>query len=204
MLVPSGNDAAQALCEFVGQKMVDNQDERIREKSKEDVRAEAKENGISEDEVEDVFLTDKDQAFIRLMNLKAEELGCENTNFTNPHGLADDEFASDDEYSCAMDIAIITKYAMQNDLFRQIVGGGDTVINIERNGQVTPLELNSTDILLGNYEGCIGVKTGNTEIGGPCFSGALLDQNDGCEIYTIVLKSEDETQRFIDTQDLFN
>lgn len=48
------------------------------------------------------------------------------------------------------------------------------------------------------------MKTGNTDIGGACFSGALQDTNDNTEIYTIVLKAEDETKRFVDTQDLFN
>lgn len=204
MLVPSGNDAAQAISEFVGQKIIDSKDDRIRKKTSEEVTQEAQDREIDEEEVEDVYISNPDEAFCVLMNLKASEIGCVNTNFTNAHGLADDEFYSEDQRSCAVDIALITKYAMTNELFRKIVAGGDTVINVERNGEIIPLELNSTDILLGNFEGCIGVKTGNTEIGGPCFSGALEDTIDGTEIYTIVLKSEDEAKRFIDTQDLFN
>lgn len=203
LLVPSGNDAAEAISQTIGQKLVDNKDERIRNKSKEEVASEAREKGIAEDEVEDVFINDNEQAFVRLMNLKAEELGCENTNFTNPHGLADGEYASDDQYCCAMDIGVITRYAMQNEMFRKIVGGGDTNIIVDRNGQKVTLPLYSTDILLASFEGCIGVKTGVTDIGGACFSGAMRD-TDGDEIYTIVLKSDDETQRFIDTQNLFN
>ncbi len=204
MLVPSGNDAAQAIAEGVGQSLIDNKDDKIRKKSVEDVECEAKEQGIDEQDVKDVFITDPEEAFVKLMNIKAAELGCVNTNFTNPHGLADDEYADDNEYSCAMDIAFISKYAMQNDLFRKIVGGGSTSINVERYGIVTPLKLDTTDILLESFEGCIGVKTGNTNIGGPCFSGAYHDAADGDEIYAIVLKSDDETQRFVDTQDLFN
>lgn len=204
MMVPSGNDAAEAICEVVGKKFVDEKDDRIRNKSEEEVKQEAKDREISEDEVEDVFITDNDKAFCKLMNDKASEIGCTNTFFTNPHGLDNDEFASNDQRSCAFDIATITKYAMQNDLFRKIVGGGSTSINVSRNGEIIPLELNTTDILIGNFEGCIGVKTGNTDIAGACFSGACVDATDGTEFYTVVLKSEDETQRFIDTQDLFN
>lgn len=203
LLVPSGNDAAEAISQTIGQKLIENKDDRIRNKSVEEVKDEAKEKDISEDEVEDVFIKDNEQAFVRLMNLKAKEIGCENTNFTNPHGLADDEYASDEQYCCAIDIAKITKYAMQNEIFRKIVGGGDTSIVVDRDGQKVTLPLASTDILLGNFEGCIGVKTGKTDIGGACFSGAMKD-SDGDEIYTIVLKSDDETQRFIDTQELFN
>lgn len=203
LLVPSGNDAAEAICQTIGQKLIDDKDDRIRNKSQEEVAKEAKEKGISEDEVDDVYITDNEQAFVRLMNLKAQELGCENTSFTNPHGLADEEFASDDQYCCAMDIGVITRYAMQNEMFKKIVGGGDTSIVVDRKGEKVTLELHSTDILLGNFDGCIGVKTGVTNIGGACFSGAMKD-SDGDEIYTIVLKSDDETQRFVDTQELFN
>ena len=203
MLVPSGNDAAEAICQAVGQKLVDEQDERIRLKSPQEVADEAKENNIPQDEVEGVYETDNEKAFVMLMNQKAIELGCENTNFTNPHGLADGEYASDEQYSCAMDIAMITKYAMQDDFFRSVVRTGDTTITVDRNGVITPLELHTTDILVGNFDGCIGVKTGNTDIGGPCFSGACVD-TDGEEFYTVVLKAEDETLRFVDTQNLFN
>lgn len=203
MLVPSGNDAAEAISQTIGQKLVDDKDERIRNKSKEDVAREARERDVPEDEIEDVYITDNEQAFVRLMNLKAEELGCENTNFTNPHGLADDEYASDDQYSCAMDVATISRYAMQNDLFREIVSMGDTTITVQRNNTPTTINIATTDILIGTFEGCIGVKTGHTEIGKSCFSGACVD-GDGEEFYTVVLKSDDETERFIDTQNLFN
>lgn len=122
MLIPSGNDAAQAICEFVGNKVIEDKDDRIREKSVEEVKTEAKDRGLAEDEVEDVYINDPDKAFVKLMNLKAEELNCVNTNFTNPHGLADGEYASDDQYCCALDIGMITRYAMQNSFFRETVG----------------------------------------------------------------------------------
>ena len=53
--------------------------------------------------------------FVEMMNQKARELGCENTNFVNPHGLHDDN-----QYSCAHDMAIMAKYAMKNEVFREI------------------------------------------------------------------------------------
>lgn len=204
MLVPSGNDAAEAICEHIGKKLVESKDDKIRLKSEQDVESEAQENNIDKDDVKDIFITDNDKAFCKLMNDKAIELGCNNTNFTNPHGLDDEEFFNENQYSCAKDIAMITKYAMQNDLFRKIVGGGDTKINIERNGSIIKLNLTSTDILVGNFDGCVGVKTGNSDMAGACFSGACVDSRDSDEIYTIVLKADNETERFIDTQNLFN
>ena len=203
LMVPSGNDAAEAICEFIGKKLIDKKDERIRLKSVEDVENEAAEKEIDIEEVEDVYAANVDQAFTMAMNAKANELGCVNSCFTNAHGLDDEEFSNNNQHSCAADMAKITKYAMQNDLFRKIVSGGDTTIMVKRNSSPVEIKLASTDILIGNYEGCLGVKTGHTDIAGACFSGAAIDQ-DGTEIYTIVLKSENETERFIDTQKLFD
>ena len=55
--------------------------------------------------------------FIRMMNEKAKELGCENTNFTNPHGLPDEN-----HLTSAYDMALITKAALQYDMFQTVSG----------------------------------------------------------------------------------
>lgn len=52
-----------------------------------------------------------------MMNEKAAQIGMENTHFANPHGLEDQ-----DHYSSAYDMAILTKYAMENEEFRKISG----------------------------------------------------------------------------------
>lgn len=57
------------------------------------------------------------EAFAVLMNEKAEELGCVNTHFANPSGLHDEN-----HYTCAYDMALITKAALENDDFRRIAG----------------------------------------------------------------------------------
>ena len=54
--------------------------------------------------------------FAVLMNSKATEIGCKNTNFTNPSGLHDEK-----HYTTASDLALIAKYCMENPTFRQIV-----------------------------------------------------------------------------------
>lgn len=203
LLVPSGNDAAEALCNYVGQKLIDNKDDKARKKSVDDVKREAQEQNKKEEEILDVYYTEPDDVFVKLMNDKAAQIGCTNTYFSNPHGLDNDEYDNKDQRSCAADVAKFTRYAMQNDTFRQIVAGGSTSINVDRNGVVTVLPLQSTDQMIGNYEGCIGVKTGITDTAGPCFSGACLDKS-GIEIYTVIMHAKDEASRFIDTQNLFN
>lgn len=57
-----------------------------------------------------------ESAFIKRMNLKAEELGCGSTHFTNPSGLFEKE-----HYTTARDLARISAEAMKREAFRQIV-----------------------------------------------------------------------------------
>ena len=53
--------------------------------------------------------------FAELMNAKAEELGCVNTHFTNPHGLHNEE-----HYTCAYDMALIAQAAYEIPVFREM------------------------------------------------------------------------------------
>ncbi|CAN7339861.1 D-alanyl-D-alanine carboxypeptidase family protein [Rossellomorea sp. LjRoot5] len=56
--------------------------------------------------------------FVYMMNEKAKEIGMENTHFSNPHGLDDHE----DHYSTAYDMAILARYSMENDRYKEIAG----------------------------------------------------------------------------------
>ena len=58
------------------------------------------------------------EGFVYLMNQKASEIGMDQTHFANPHGLDDHE----DHYSTAYDMALLTRYAMSNDTYKQISG----------------------------------------------------------------------------------
>lgn len=55
--------------------------------------------------------------FIDMMNKKARELGCLNTNFTNPHGLPDENHVTS-----AYDMALITRAALEYEMFRTAAG----------------------------------------------------------------------------------
>lgn len=55
--------------------------------------------------------------FIRMMNDKAKEIGCQNTNFTNPHGLLDENHVTS-----AYDMALIARAALQYDMFQTVSG----------------------------------------------------------------------------------
>lgn len=57
-----------------------------------------------------------EEAFVELMNKKAARLGMEDTNFRDTTGLHDP-----DHYSTVKDMAILLKYAIRNDTFREII-----------------------------------------------------------------------------------
>ena len=50
------------------------------------------------------------------MNEKAAVLGLKNTHYANPHGLD-----SEENYSTALDLARLTRFALQNPDFAQLV-----------------------------------------------------------------------------------
>lgn len=171
LLVPSGNDAAVTIAEYVGGKML----------------------GSSQDGEA------SQQAFVDAMNAKASELGCTDTVYRNPHGLDDGEHAGD-QHSCAADQALVVKCAMQDETFRQIVAGGDAIIDVDRAGDNVQITLESTDEFLESYEYACGVKTGFTDLAGPSFAGAA--NNGERDLYAIVIHSSSEGQRFVDAQTL--
>ncbi|MBX9033095.1 D-alanyl-D-alanine carboxypeptidase family protein [Gordonibacter massiliensis (ex Traore et al. 2017)] len=143
-----------------------------------------------------------EDAFVAAMNAKAAELGCIDTVFENPHGLDDGEFAGD-QHSCAADVAKMSQYAMKNETFRAIVGGGDTAIVVNRaDGTKPTIELESTDELIDYYSNAIGIKTGFTALAGPSFAGAA--NNGDKELYAVVIHSTSEAQRFEDARELFD
>lgn len=94
------------------------------------------------------------EGFVYLMNEKAKELGMTNTNFANPHGLDDSDF----HYSTPYDMALLTKYAMQNETYREIA---ETKFY-----KATSFEgyWNNKNRLLNMYEYATGGKTGYTKL----------------------------------------
>lgn len=57
-----------------------------------------------------------EEAFAEMMNEKVEELGLENTHFTNPTGLHDAE-----QYSTCHDIALILEYACRDEFMKTVL-----------------------------------------------------------------------------------
>lgn len=190
LMLPSGNDAAYAIAESVGGLFVQQA------KQSGSTITGADGNAIDLDAPDAGY-----NAFVAAMNAKVTELGCENSLFTNPHGLDDGAWAAG-LHSCASDVAKIVAHAMSNETFRSIVATDAATIQVTRDGAKADVELESTDALLGVYEGACGVKTGYTDLAGSCFAGAV--DKDGKTLYSVVLHSTSDVQRFNDTTTLWD
>lgn len=62
------------------------------------------------------YVSGSEEAFVELMNEKAEELGLENTHFVNTSGLHDE-----DHYSTVTDIALLMTAVMENDICQEVL-----------------------------------------------------------------------------------
>lgn len=93
--------------------------------------------------------------FVSLMNKKAEEIGMKNTTFNNPSGLDEDK----GNYSTAYDMAILTSYAMDNPLYRKIVGTKKYKLKTNKN----IYSWTNKNKLLSSYKYITGGKTGFTK-----------------------------------------
>ena len=92
--------------------------------------------------------------FVKLMNEKAKSIGMKNSFFNNPHGLDDNT----ENYSTAYDMALLSKYAYQNPIYRKIVS---TKKYTTKTNKKTYIWYNRNK-LLNNYQYCTGGKNGYT------------------------------------------
>ncbi|MBP1924967.1 D-alanyl-D-alanine carboxypeptidase (penicillin-binding protein 5/6) [Sedimentibacter acidaminivorans] len=151
------------------------------------------------------------EEFAKLMNNKAKELGALNTHFANPHGLHDEN-----HYTTATDLAIITKYAMQNETFRTIVGTKKYEIQPTNKKTETRYFTNLNKMLYCStssqihidgrwvsplYDGTIGVKTGYTPEAGNCLV-SYVEKN-GTNLIVVAMNGV-SLEMYEDAHNLFN
>ncbi len=165
MMVPSGNDAAVVLADYVGEGSIER--------------------------------------FVELMNDKAKELGCNDTHFTNPDGLHDEE-----HYTTARDMYKMTTYALTLDYFEEITN--TTTYEVE--GEDYPIV--TTNLMIDQWRGgelyymyAKGIKTGSTDEAGRCL--VTTASADGYSYMAVLLKApykegeEEEYYTMTDAADLF-
>ena len=140
--------------------------------------------------------------FAVLMNQKAKELGCENTNFVNASGLSDDN-----HYSTALDLAVIAKAALSNAEIRKISGTTEYTIpetNLSDKREISNFNLflkgkeftyDETTIKVEKYKGVFGGKTGTLSDEYTTMVTGL--EIEGVEFYSVIMGTP-FTNRFDD------
>lgn len=151
------------------------------------------------------------EKFADLMNEKAKELGCTSTNFVNPNGAHDEN-----HYSTAYDLALMARYAMQNETFRTLVSTTSytlpTTNKYDREDRIfrttnSLLHLDTSDRADNYYyQYATGIKTGFTTPAGNCLIASANKNN--LELITVVLGAgqtkDGLSQRYLDTLSLFD
>jgi len=122
-------------------------------------------------------------AFVKLMNDKAAELGLTNTHFATPSGLD-----AQGHYTTARELALLTAYAMRNEVFREIVKCQSA--EVEFGNPPYRRTLYNSNKMLRRYEGAIGVKTGFTDNARRCLVSAA--ERDGVTLIAVTLNAGDD------------
>ena len=133
-------------------------------------------------------------AFVEMMNQKAQELGCTNTHFANPHGLHDE-----DHYTTARDLAKIMLAALEHELFQEVYS--TKVYEIPATNKSEKRRLLSTNYMIEKtmvdhyYDSrVIGGKTGFTTPAGRCL--AAVSESGDMKLLTVVLGGTTELNQY--------
>lgn len=133
------------------------------------------------------------EKFVQLMNERAKKLGTKDSYFVNPHG-----YDNKNHYTTPHDLALISREAMKNEFFREVVAtskynvedgyalnSGPALENIGHTWRNTNQLINKSS---GNYyEYATGIKTGFTTPAGQCIVSSA--SKDGLDLIAVVLNS---------------
>ena len=120
------------------------------------------------------------EKFVEAMNAKAAEIGVKSTHFSNPSGLPNDS-----HYTTARDLCNIARYAMNNEVFAEVVGCKNYVGDYRN--------FTNKNKILYSLEGANGVKTGYTVKAGRCLVSSA--KRDKMDVVCVVLNCYDMYER---------
>lgn len=131
-------------------------------------------------------------AFVELMNKKAQELGLTNTHFANPHGLD-----NENHYSSAKDMARLAQELLKYKDILRFTSIYEDYLTKPDGSQVW---LVNTNRLVRFYDGVDGLKTGYTTEAGYCLT-ATAKKND-MRLISVVINASSSDTRSKDTATL--
>lgn len=136
--------------------------------------------------------------FVNMMNMKADELKMNNTNFVNACGLD-----AEGHYSSAMDIAIMSDYLLENfpQIMKYTLTWMDSITHNTAKGS-KEFGLTNTNKLIKTYDGITGLKTGST--GNSGYSVSASAERNGTGLVAVVLGADTTQNRFRLASELLN
>lgn len=142
------------------------------------------------------------EEFAVLMNEKAKELGCENTNFVNANGMH-----NENHYTTAQDLCTIAEYCFENETFREIIQTVNYTVPATELHSAEDRILTNTDALINPnsqyyYEYALGGKTGFTSQAGNCL--VCFAEKDGIYLTAVLLNASSSVNRFSDARNLLS
>ena len=129
-----------------------------------------------------------EENFVDLMNKKAQLLGLKNTHYANCTGLP-----ANNHYSCANDVAVITKELLKHDMYFNYTKERLRDF-VHPSGRIT--QMTNTNKLMHTYNGCDAGKTGSTVEAGYCLTASAVRNN--LRLVSVVLGAQTSKQRFND------
>lgn len=129
------------------------------------------------------YIAGDTESFAKQMTARAKKLGAKDTQFQNPNGLD-----ADGHYTTAYDLALITRAAMQNEIFREIVSTKIKTVPLVAGG--AELYLANHNKMLKIYDGADGVKTGFTKATGRCLVSSAT--RDGVSVIAVTLRAPND------------
>ena len=138
------------------------------------------------------FISGSEEAFVEKMNMRAKELGMNDTLFKNCHGIDEEG-----HFTSAYDIAIMSRELSKN--YESIHEYTKIWMDTLRNGKS---ELVNTNKLVRFYSGCTGLKTGSTSLA--LFNLSATATRNDLSLIAVVMKGPTSQQRFNDATKLLD
>lgn len=140
------------------------------------------------------FIGGSVEKFVGMMNNKARELGMNNTNYENVHGLD-----SENHYTSAADMAIVARELVKH---KKILEFSSTYEEYLKKPDGSSTWMVNTNKLIRYYSGLDGLKTGFTETAGYCLTATASKNN--MRLISVVMGEESSEVRNKETVELLN
>lgn len=137
------------------------------------------------------------ESFVQVMNQRAKELGMENTNFVNCHGLHDEN-----HYTTAHDVALMSRELVKHKKIFEFTTIWMEDIDIGKEGRFKTFTMVNSNKLLRRYEGVDGLKTGSHSQAKYCLSATAV--RGSLRLIAVIMGAPTSEIRFAESGKLLN